>query len=189
MAFCALIKRLERLSTRHSIKWPWSSGESKSLDNMQRAIVCLILILTPYGGMASEFALSGPANAPIANRASGKATPAKELFGAVTASAPLVSRAIGTYARGCLSGGVALPISGPNWQVMRLSRNRNWGQLENDAEQAHIFLAFDSPEGRQLFRICRLSRGAANPLASFTKKYLELLGATKDAKLESWRPS
>ena len=126
-AFCNLIKRLERLSTRHSIKWTWSSGESKSLDNMQRAIVCLILILTPCGGMASEFALSGPANAPIANRASGKATPAKELFGAMTAPAPLVSRAIGTYARGCLSGGVALPISGPNWQVMRLSRNRNWG--------------------------------------------------------------
>jgi penicillin-insensitive murein DD-endopeptidase len=126
-AFCNLIKRLERLSTRHSIKWTWSSGESKSLDNMQRAIVCLILILTPCGGMAAEFALSGPANAPIANRASGKATPAKELFGAMTAPAPLVSRAIGTYARGCLSGGVALPISGPNWQVMRLSRNRNWG--------------------------------------------------------------
>lgn len=94
---------------------------------MQRAIVCLILILTPCGGMAAEFTLSEPANAPIANRASGKATPAKELFGAVTAPASLVSRAIGTYARGCLSGAVALPISGPNWQVMRLSRNRNWG--------------------------------------------------------------
>jgi penicillin-insensitive murein DD-endopeptidase len=46
----------------------------------------------------------------------------------VTALASLASRAIGTYARGCLSGGAALPISGPDWQVMRLSRNRNWGR-------------------------------------------------------------
>jgi penicillin-insensitive murein endopeptidase len=35
--------------------------------------------------------------------------------------------AIGYYPRGCLAGGVELPINGPNWQVMRLSRNRNWG--------------------------------------------------------------
>ncbi len=28
------------------------------------------------------------------------------------------------------AGGVALPINGPTWQVMRLSRNRNWGHPE-----------------------------------------------------------
>ena len=49
------------------------------------------------------------------------------LFGAVTTPAPLAARAIGSYAKGCLSGGVSLPINGPDWQVMRLSRNRNWG--------------------------------------------------------------
>src|SRR5215211_7591401 len=27
----------------------------------------------------------------------------------------------------CLAGAVALPINGETWQVMRLSRNRNWG--------------------------------------------------------------
>jgi len=98
------------------------------LDIIQRAVLCLILMLPPCGGVAAEvLQFSGPANAPIANRASGKVIPAKELFGAVTAPAPLASRAIGTYARGCLAGGVALPISGPDWQVMRLSRNRNWG--------------------------------------------------------------
>jgi penicillin-insensitive murein endopeptidase len=37
------------------------------------------------------------------------------------------SRSIGSYAKGCLAGGVALPINGRGWQVMRLSRNRNWG--------------------------------------------------------------
>jgi penicillin-insensitive murein endopeptidase len=55
------------------------------------------------------------------------AAPANALFGAATAPAPLAARAIGSYSRGCLSGGVALPVNGPNWQVMRLSRNRNWG--------------------------------------------------------------
>ncbi len=53
--------------------------------------------------------------------------PAKALFGAVATPAPLASRAIGTYAKGCLSGGQALPVDGPAWQAMRLSRNRNWG--------------------------------------------------------------
>ena len=56
-----------------------------------------------------------------------KEPPANELFGAAPGPAPLAARAIGSYARGCLAGGVALPINGPGWQVMRLSRNRNWG--------------------------------------------------------------
>jgi penicillin-insensitive murein DD-endopeptidase len=53
--------------------------------------------------------------------------PAKELFGRKGEPAPLAARAIGGYARGCVAGAVALPIDGPAWQVMRLSRNRNWG--------------------------------------------------------------
>lgn len=54
-------------------------------------------------------------------------TPAKELFGAAKTPAPLAARAIGFYAKGCLAGAAALPIDGPAWQAMRLSRNRNWG--------------------------------------------------------------
>ena len=52
---------------------------------------------------------------------------AKTLFGAKREPAPLAARAIGFYSRGCLAGGVALPVDGPAWQAMRLSRNRNWG--------------------------------------------------------------
>jgi len=36
-------------------------------------------------------------------------------------------RSIGSYAKGCIAGAVALPADGPNWQVMRPSRNRAWG--------------------------------------------------------------
>ena len=68
---------------------------------------------------------------------------ARDLFGAVSEPAPLESRSIGGYAKGCLAGGVSLPINGPDWQVMRLSRNRNWGNprlvdyLERLASDAH----------------------------------------------------
>ena len=54
-------------------------------------------------------------------------TPAKELFGRKTTPLPGPPRSIGSYADGCLAGAVALPISGPTWQVMRVSRNRYWG--------------------------------------------------------------
>jgi len=54
-------------------------------------------------------------------------TPARELFARKTAPLPGAARSIGGYADGCMAGAVALPITGPNWQVMRLSRNRNWG--------------------------------------------------------------
>jgi penicillin-insensitive murein endopeptidase len=53
--------------------------------------------------------------------------PAKELFGRKTAPAQFKPEVIGFYAKGCLAGAQALPINGPTWQVMRLSRNRNWG--------------------------------------------------------------
>jgi penicillin-insensitive murein endopeptidase len=84
---------------------------------------------------AKNATAKAPATAPAASAdAAKKATakapkmpPAKVLFGAVTAPAPLAARAIGSYARGCLAGGISLPIDGPDWQVMRLSRNRNWG--------------------------------------------------------------
>jgi penicillin-insensitive murein DD-endopeptidase len=58
------------------------------------------------------------------------AVPAKVLFGRVTAPAPLEPRAIGFYSRGCLSGAQQLPVDGPAWQTMRLSRNRAWGHPE-----------------------------------------------------------
>jgi len=67
--------------------------------------------------------------------------PAKELFGRARTPAPLAARTIGFYSRGCLAGGQALPVNGQAWQVMRLSRNRNWGHpaliafLENFARR------------------------------------------------------
>jgi penicillin-insensitive murein endopeptidase len=53
--------------------------------------------------------------------------PARLLFGAKKQPSTGKARAIGYYPKGCLAGGVELPIDGPTWQAMRLSRNRNWG--------------------------------------------------------------
>jgi penicillin-insensitive murein endopeptidase len=90
----------------------------------------LILLLIGSTVAAQEDA---PADAkpdvskPAPKKPAPRGPPAKELFGAATSPAPLAARAIGSYAKGCLSGGISLPINGPDWQVMRLSRDRNWG--------------------------------------------------------------
>lgn len=54
-------------------------------------------------------------------------TPAKQIFGAVKAPSAGAPEPHGFYAKGCLEGGQPLALDGPNWQVMRVSRNRNWG--------------------------------------------------------------
>lgn len=53
--------------------------------------------------------------------------PAKQLFGPVRTPSSQRPEAFGGYSEGCLAGAVALPETGPTWQAMRLSRNRNWG--------------------------------------------------------------
>jgi penicillin-insensitive murein DD-endopeptidase len=96
------------------------------------------LIATALAASLSGHLLAGVARAqdigsvtpkplpPLANPDDPK-NPARELFGRKPAPANLQARAIGYYTRGCLAGAVALPINGKTWQVMRLSRNRNWG--------------------------------------------------------------
>ncbi|NTF85633.1 penicillin-insensitive murein endopeptidase [Agrobacterium rhizogenes] len=55
---------------------------------------------------------------------------AKAIFGGVALPTAGQSQSIGFYAKGCLSGAVALPTDGPTWQAMRPSRNRRWGRPE-----------------------------------------------------------
>ena len=52
---------------------------------------------------------------------------ARDLFSKKPTAAALAPRALGWYSKGCLSGGVHLADTGPDWQAMRLSRNRAWG--------------------------------------------------------------
>lgn len=55
---------------------------------------------------------------------------AKQLFGAAKNGSAQRAAPFGSYAKGCAAGSVQLPETGPTWQAMRLSRNRNWGHPE-----------------------------------------------------------
>ena len=55
---------------------------------------------------------------------------AKEVFGHIPGGSNQSPEAIGGYAKGCQAGAAQLAETGPTWQAMRLSRNRNWGQPE-----------------------------------------------------------
>lgn len=90
---------------------------------MIRPLAACLLALATLTGCAP--AGLGP---DIASQAGGDTRIAKTLFGAIPAGSSQRPEAIGGYSRGCQAGGIALPETGPTWQAMRLSRNRNWGQ-------------------------------------------------------------
>ena len=52
---------------------------------------------------------------------------AKQIFGGEKAAAAMPTESFGFYTKGCLSGAASLPVDGPAWQAMRLSRNRHFG--------------------------------------------------------------
>ncbi len=75
-------------------------------------------MMKAFLALCAAIALASPAAAePLAT----------QLFGAMTTPSSGPAIPIGTYARGCASGNVELPETGPTWQAMRLSRDRNWG--------------------------------------------------------------
>ena len=90
-------------------------------------LLCTALLWMPQGAAAQDRGSVNPEPLPPLAHPDDPATPAKELFGRKTAPAKMEARTIGFYAKGCLAGAMALPINGATWQVMRLSRNRNWG--------------------------------------------------------------
>ena len=91
------------------------------------AIAAAVLAFAAVDVRAQDKGSVNPEPLPPLARPNDPATPAKELFGRKVTPAPLAARSIGTYNRGCLAGATALPINGKTWQVMRLSRDRNWG--------------------------------------------------------------
>jgi penicillin-insensitive murein endopeptidase len=97
----------------------------RQLDAIMLAAAVLTATVAPALAQ-DKGSVNAAALPPLANPDDPK-NPAKELFGRKPTPANMQTRSIGFYTRGCLAGGVALPINGKAWQVMRLSRNRNWG--------------------------------------------------------------
>ena len=52
---------------------------------------------------------------------------AKKIFGNFTSPTNLSSESVGRYNKGCLNGGVELPVKGETWQHINSKRGRNWG--------------------------------------------------------------
>jgi penicillin-insensitive murein DD-endopeptidase len=93
-------------------------------------LLIVVLLAVTGSALAQDLgSIFGVRRPPLANPTDPN-LPAKELFGRKPEPAPMVSRSIGKYSRGCLAGGMMLPVNGPTWQVMRLSRNRNWAHPE-----------------------------------------------------------
>jgi penicillin-insensitive murein endopeptidase len=81
----------------------------------------------------TEVSRSVPGNTPapaavMSTQNSNDTRVAKDVFGYLPTASDQRSESFGGYARGCQAGAVQLPETGPTWQAMRLSRNRNWGQ-------------------------------------------------------------
>ncbi len=92
----------------------------------KRTIVLLLCTLCMHS-VAQEQGTLTPPELPAIPHSARANIAAKELFGRAQQSALQTPSSIGFYAKGCLAGGAMLPINGPSWQAMRLSRNRNWG--------------------------------------------------------------
>jgi penicillin-insensitive murein endopeptidase len=55
---------------------------------------------------------------------------AQDAFARIDRPSAQAPAPLGRHSAGCAAGLVALPETGPSWQAMRLSRNRNWGHPE-----------------------------------------------------------
>ena len=87
--------------------------------------VCAALAALP--ALAQDLGTLSPKLLPPLAHPEDPATPAKALFGRKTTPSDQRPQVIGFYAKGCVAGAQGLPYDGDAWQVMRLSRNRNWG--------------------------------------------------------------
>ena len=92
--------------------------------------LCAVLFFAHGAANAQDKGTLDPKPLPPLAKPDGPGTLAKELFARKTTPSQGPARSIGFYSHGCIAGAVALPVDGETWQVMRVSRNRNWGHPE-----------------------------------------------------------
>lgn len=96
---------------------------------MFRVLVTIVLITT-LSTCGSSTKRSTQKQTETVGRSAGvlSTKQAKQLFGNKPTPSAQPSSPFGGYAKGCQAGAAELPETGPTWQAMRLSRNRNWAQ-------------------------------------------------------------
>ncbi len=90
--------------------------------------------------------------------------PAKDFFGRAGSGSPGRADPIGFYSKGCLQGAVELPADGPNWQVMRPSRNRAWGHPETIAFLTRMAQAVPAETGWPGLLVGDISQPRGGPM-------------------------
>lgn len=93
-------------------------------------------------------------------------TKANRLFGAKAEASSQRPEAIGSYAKGCAAGLFQLKETGPTWQAMRLSRNRNWGHPEALAYISRLSRFAATQPGWEGLYIGDISQPRGGPMTS-----------------------
>jgi penicillin-insensitive murein endopeptidase len=93
-------------------------------------LAAVFLYMLCAASHAQDVGSLSPAPLPALSNPDAPDLPVKELFGRAATAAALPAEPLGFYSKGCLAGAEQLPVNGPFWQAMRLSRNRNWGHPE-----------------------------------------------------------
>ncbi len=126
--------------------------------NPRLILIPLIVVMTAAnaaGAWAQDKGTVNPKPLPPLANPNDPSVAAKELFGRKVLPAAMPTRVHGFYAHGCIAGAEGLPINGDNWQVMRLSRNRNWGHpdlvalVKRLAAKAHKDAGWHGHTGRR----------------------------------------
>ncbi len=91
------------------------------------SLALAVLVAAATAAAAQDLGTLDPPTLPPLAHPDDPKTPAKQLFGRKATPSAGPAHVVGFYSSGCLAGANPLPINGPAWQVMRLSRNRNWG--------------------------------------------------------------
>ncbi|WP_420877677.1 penicillin-insensitive murein endopeptidase [Pseudooceanicola nitratireducens] len=91
---------------------------------------------------------------------------ARQLFGSMSFSSAQGPAAFGSYAKGCAAGSEQLAESGPTWQAMRLSRNRNWGHPETIAYLKDLSQKVAALPGWEGLYIGDISQPRGGPMTS-----------------------
>ena len=97
--------------------------------------------------------------------------PARKLFGAKKLAAALKPRVHGGYAKGCLAGGKQLAPTGPAWQAMRLSRNRNWAHPKLVALVERLAMESQAKENWPGLLVGDLAQPRGGPMLSGHKSH------------------
>ncbi|MCP3404828.1 penicillin-insensitive murein endopeptidase [Bradyrhizobium sp. CCGB01] len=90
-------------------------------------LLLVMTLLTAGDALAQDKGSVNPKPLPPLANPNDPALGAKELFARKLLPSKGAAHVIGSYTKGCIGGAMQMPLNGDNWQVMRLSRNRNYG--------------------------------------------------------------